>query len=928
MKLYFFRFFCLLLLLILGVFSSFGDGLNSGSTEIVHSSSRWVDFNAPTRAGARSLKSFSHVEDSTELVALLNGTIYFEDTISGRVLWSFSSGAPIHSSYQTPFNEDSDNENASGPSTGFFVDYGDDWQLYAHAKHTSGVRLPINIEDFIQITPHISEDGTVILGSKTTAVFVVEAKTGKLIRTYKSLASPSILQRNDQGSAMYDDNKNNENLVTPGSAAQVVYITRTDYALQTFGPNSDTVSWNMNAAMIEASFLCKDTAAVLNSANKLGSEIGSDFDLPFSCQSRRMAVRRQGKPQLSSRASHGDEKLPLPAPNVMLPSQPGVDKSVEDYQERRILSGSAPNSMLPLESKVRKLSSFQPNGDSERMLAVPYDSGAVDVRDTRFHYEELISIIIKLSRKLSFIFFIAIILLCFIFYPHNLVDKEKVVAEGLSTSSSLKASSTKKKKNRKSGKKDGYVEAKDSDVSCENGDGSELGDGNDKTVLDLNKLVDGGVDGRRIGKLFASNSEIAKGSNGTIVLEGIYEGRSVAVKRLVQAHHDVAFKEIQNLIASDRHPNIVRWYGVEYDKDFVYLALERCTCSLDDLVQIHCDSSLNRIFSENQATTAAIEYKHRLDKVKVTVQDFNLWKSNGYPSSLLLALMRDVVSGVVHLHELGIIHRDLKPQNVLILKERSLCAKLSDMGISKRLLGDMSSLGYHATGCGSSGWQAPEQLLNGRQTRGVDLFSLGCVLFFCITGGRHPFGDRLERDINIVKNKKDLSLVEYIPEAEDLISRLLNPDPELRPKALEVLHHPMFWSSEKRLSFLRDVSDRVELEDREYVSDLLKALESTAPTALGGKWDEKMEPAFITNIGHYRRYKFNSVRDLLRVLRNKLNHYRELPKEIQELVGPVPEGYDGYFASRFPKLLMEVYRVVYRFCGEEDCFQKYFTSSV
>lgn len=84
-----------------------------------------------------------------------------------------------------------------------------------------------------------------------------------------------------------------------------------------------------------------------------------------------------------------------------------------------------------------------------------------------------------------------------------------------------------------------------------------------------------------------------------------------------------------------------------------------------------------------------------------------------------------------------------------------------------------------------------------------------------------------------------------------------------------------------RLSFLRDTSDRVELEDRESDSDLLTALESTAPTALGGKWNEKMEPAFISNIGHYRRYKFDSVRDLLRVLRNKLNHYRELPKGIQ-----------------------------------------------
>lgn len=56
------------------------------------------------------------------------------------------------------------------------------------------------------------------------------------------------------------------------------------------------------------------------------------------------------------------------------------------------------------------------------------------------------------------------------------------------------------------------------------------------------------------------------------------------------------------------------------------------------------------------------------------------------------------MSGVVHLHELGMIHRDLKPQNVLIIKERSLCAKLSDMGISKCLLENMSSLGNNATG--------------------------------------------------------------------------------------------------------------------------------------------------------------------------------------------------------------------------------------
>lgn len=886
MKMFSVRFFCLLLILIYMFSSSIGDVLDSERAGIVLTSG--LDFTESTRAGGRSLKSFSQYEDSTELVALLNGTIYFKDKISGKMLWSFSSGGPTYSSYQAPAKHDSDKEKGPGGLTGFFLDYGDDWQLYAHYKYSGGMKLPMNIEDFIKITPHMSEDGAVMLGSKKTTVFVVEAKTGRLIRTFKSPDSPSSLQSFEGGSGLHDDLNNNKDLLKSGSSntAQVIYILRTDYALQTFGPNSDKVSWSAKVATIGATFLCKD---VENPSEVFNLSFELDSDTPLSCQSRRIVVQRQDKSQYSSGDIHGEDKLPLSAPNLLLTTQPGVEKSLDDHHARMLLAA-------PIEH-------------AKEMLALPSDSAAGEV-----HYR--FGMLLMWSTTRSFILFVGILLLCFVLY----LSKESFTLKGQLSGTGLKTSSSKKKKAKKSGK---------NNASVENGNGIALGEGVNKTLSDLNKLVDGGANGRRIGKLFVSNTEIAKGSNGTVVLEGVYEGRLVAVKRLVQTHHDVAWKEIQNLIASDRHPNIVRWYGVEYDKDFVYLSLERCTCSLDDLIQIYSDSSLNPVYGKDQTSRAAIEYKLRLDSVKGVMKDLNLWKSTGHPSPLLLTLMRDMVSGLVHLHELGIIHRDLKPQNVLIIKERSLCAKLSDMGISKRLLGDMSSLDHHATGCGSSGWQAPEQLHHGRETRAVDLFSLGCVLFYCITGGRHPFGDHLERDVNIVKNQKDLFLVEYIPEAEDLISRLLNPDPELRPKALEVLHHPMFWNSELRLSFLRDTSDRVELEDRVSDSDILKALEGIAPTALGGgKWNEKMEPAFITDIGRHRRYKFDGIRDLLRVIRNKLNHYRELPKEIQELVGPVPEGYDNYFASRFPKLLIEVYKVVWKYCREEECFQKYIKSNV
>ena len=49
--------------------------------------------------------------------------------------------------------------------------------------------------------------------------------------------------------------------------------------------------------------------------------------------------------------------------------------------------------------------------------------------------------------------------------------------------------------------------------------------------------------------------------------------------------YDVARKEIAALILSDDHPNVLRCFAMEEDEAFVYLALERCTMSLSDLMQ-------------------------------------------------------------------------------------------------------------------------------------------------------------------------------------------------------------------------------------------------------------------------------------------------------------------------------------------------------
>lgn len=56
---------------------------------------------------------------------------------------------------------------------------------------------------------------------------------------------------------------------------------------------------------------------------------------------------------------------------------------------------------------------------------------------------------------------------------------------------------------------------------------------------------------------------------------------------------------------------------------------------------------------------------------------------------------------------------------------------------------------------GSTGWQAPEQLIlraggEVRQGRSVDIFTFGLLLFYCLTGGQHAFGEAYERDYRIL----------------------------------------------------------------------------------------------------------------------------------------------------------------------------------
>ena len=419
------------------------------------------------------------------------------------------------------------------------------------------------------------------------------------------------------------------------------------------------------------------------------------------------------------------------------------------------------------------------------------------------------------------------------------------------------------------------------------------------------------------------------GGHGTMVYQGTFGGRDVAVKRMLREFYDIASHEVGLLQESDDHPNVIRYYDKEEDSQFFYIALELCPASLQDVIE----------------------------------------KPGSYPSLITPSLdkpemLKQITAGVLYLHSLKIVHRDIKPQNILVSAPKVNPAiptvqqqprlLISDFGLCKKLEADQNS--FRATtahAAGTSGWRAPELLVDDdpnlkptisaqdtnnseplvvdsqtkrSATRAIDIFSLGCIFYYCLTGGSHPFDKdgKFMREANIVKGFYDISALEclgdYQWEAKDLISSMLTHNPKARPDAATILTHPFFWAPEKRLDFLCQVSDGFEHEkylldtSEDEDSSALDHLESLAsaiiPLHAHNDFLKILPYDFRDTLGKQRKYKGGSVLDLLRALRNKKNHYEDIPEDVKRKLGGLPAGYLGFWARRFPNLLLATWRCV------------------
>ena len=101
-----------------------------------------------------------------------------------------------------------------------------------------------------------------------------------------------------------------------------------------------------------------------------------------------------------------------------------------------------------------------------------------------------------------------------------------------------------------------------------------------------------------------------------------------------------------------------------------------------------------------------------------------------------LDILGQVAAALDHAHASGVVHRDVKPANVMI--EPSGQVKVMDFGIAKvEQGGNLTATGLIM---GTPNYMSPEQAKGGRVDARADVFSLGCVLYECLSG-RKPFPD-------------------------------------------------------------------------------------------------------------------------------------------------------------------------------------------
>jgi hypothetical protein len=259
--------------------------------------------------------------------------------------------------------------------------------------------------------------------------------------------------------------------------------------------------------------------------------------------------------------------------------------------------------------------------------------------------------------------------------------------------------------------------------------------------------VEGMAPGTVLGHRFELERVAGAGGMGTVyrALDRA-TGQPVAVKVLLRAADAVRFTREARLLESGPHPAVVR-----------YVAEGTTSAGTPYLVMEWLDGE---------------ELLTRLERARLSVEE-------------TVILARRVLGALGELHARGVLHRDLKPSNLFLCGGRVEEVKLLDFGIA--LPPDASrQITRTGTTIGTPGDMAPEQARGERDADArADLFSLGAVLFECLTGrpaftGAHVIA--LLAKVLLEEAPRVTTLRPEVPERlADLIERMMAKAPGDRP---------------------------------------------------------------------------------------------------------------------------------------------------
>ncbi|KAA6385969.1 MAG: putative protein kinase [Streblomastix strix] len=179
------------------------------------------------------------------------------------------------------------------------------------------------------------------------------------------------------------------------------------------------------------------------------------------------------------------------------------------------------------------------------------------------------------------------------------------------------------------------------------------------------------------------------------------------------------------------------------------------------------------------------------------------------PTYTLRALMKQILEGMRAFHSSGLVHRDIKCDNILLHSPPGsgrVHAKISDFGFAKKV--DLNNKQTYTAG--TIPFMSPEQFLeNPIITQKVDIYALGITFYKLITH-KYPVNKNDMKEQG--KKMTQLKCIKKPSEIKDnllwnILSRLLEFDPNKRISALEALQHPYFTSLEALTDISKEQQD-------------------------------------------------------------------------------------------------------------------------